>query len=140
MRIFGKKGVLGLLVATLLLVPGLVHAKGKGAEVYKKYKEKVIKELKLSPEKAKKLEQLDDQYREARIAILKNLKKDGEALKKVLAAKKPDESKVKELVSKINSLEDKLIMSFKSQREGELALLTPIQQGKYLLGVGPLAP
>jgi Spy/CpxP family protein refolding chaperone len=140
MGIFGKKGVLGLLVAILLCAPGLGHAKGKGAEVYKKHKEKVIKELKLSPEKAKELQKLDEKYRKERLAIFENLKKNAEALKKVLAAKHPDEAKVKELVSKINALEDKLILSFKLQREDELALLTPIQQGKYLLGVGPLAP
>jgi Spy/CpxP family protein refolding chaperone len=140
MGIFGKKGVLGLLVASLMLAPGSGHAQGKGAEVYKKHKEKVIKELKLSPAKVKDLQKIDEKYRQERLAIFKNLKKEAEALKQVLAAKHPDEAKVKDLVSKINSLEDKLILSFKLQREGELALLTPIQQGKYLLGVGPLSP
>jgi len=140
MRVFGKKGVLGLIMAALLLTPGLVQAKSKSSEVYKEHKDKIIQELKLSPEKVKELQQIDEKYRKDRLNIFKSLKQDLEALKTVLATKNPDESKVKTLVSNINSLQDKLLISFKSQRNDELALLTPIQQGKFLLGVGPLAP
>jgi len=140
MRVFGKKGVLGLMIAALLLTPGLVQAKSESSKVYKEHKEKVIKELQLSPEKVKELQQIDEKYRKDRLNIFKSLKQDLEVLKTVLATRNPDESKVNTLVSNINALQDKLLISFKSQRNDELALLTPIQQGKFLLGVGPLAP
>ena len=46
------------------------------------------------------------------------------------------ESKIKDLVSTVRSDQDKLMDSFKSQRNDELGLLNPMQQGKYLLATG----
>jgi Spy/CpxP family protein refolding chaperone len=132
----GKKGVVGLIVTVLLLAPSLVQAKGKSWEHYKEHKEKIIKELKLTPDKAKEFQQVDEKYAKARQEIYASLKKDQAELKQAMAASKPDEAKVKDLVSSITSEQDKLMDSFKSQRNDELALLTPLQQGKYLMALG----
>ena len=45
---------------------------------------------------------------------------------------------MKELVGTISATQDKLFNTFKSQRSGELALMTPVQQGRYLLGMRKL--
>lgn len=50
-----------------------------------------------------------------------------------MAVAKPDDAKVKELVSALTGGMDSLFNSFKSQREEELALMSPVEQGKYLI-------
>jgi Spy/CpxP family protein refolding chaperone len=133
----GKRGVVGLMAAALLLVaPGLVQAKEKGQ--YKEHKTKIMKELKLSPDESKKMQDIEEKYAKERKDILDDLKKNQDELKKAMAASKPDESKVKDLVSKITADQDKLMDSFKSQRNDELGVLNPMQQAKYLLALGDM--
>lgn len=129
----GKRGLVGLIVAAMLMAPSLVQAKG---EYFKEIKEKIRKELKLSPDKNKDMQQVEEKYAKDRKEILDDLKKNQEELKRAMAASKPDEGKIKDLVSTITSLQNKLMDSFKSQRDDELALLTPVQQGKYVLALG----
>ena len=50
-----------------------------------------------------------------------------------MAAATPDEAKIKGLVTAIRADQDKMAQSFKSQLDEELALMTPVQQGQYLL-------
>jgi hypothetical protein len=45
---------------------------------------------------------------------------------------------MKGLVSTFSSLQDKLFDSYKAQRRAELGLLTPMQQGRYLLELGQM--
>ena len=132
----GKKGVVGLIVAALLLAPSLVQAKGKGWEQYKENKAKIMKELKLTQDESKKMQDIDEKYAKERKAIIDDLKKNRDELKKAMAASKPDESKVKDLVSTVRSDQEKLMDSFKSQRNDELGVLNPMQQAKYLLTTG----
>jgi Spy/CpxP family protein refolding chaperone len=129
----GKKGVVGLIVATLLLAPSLLQAQGKGWEQYKEHKAKIMKELKLSQDESKKMQDIDEKYAKERKDIIDDLKKNRDGLKEAMAASKPDESKIKDLVSTVRSDQDKLMDSFKSQRNDELDILNPMQQGKYLL-------
>jgi Spy/CpxP family protein refolding chaperone len=132
----GKKGVVGLIVAALLLAPSLVQAQGKGWEQYKEHKAKIMKELKLSQDESKKMQDIDEKYAKERKDISDDLKKNQDELKQAMAASKPDESKIKDLVSTVRSDQDKLMDSFKSQRNDELGILNPMQQGKYLLATG----
>ena len=53
----------------------------------------------------------------------------------VLAAAKPDEAKVKEAVSAFVGAQTKLFSSFRSELDEELALMSPLQQGKYLVAM-----
>ena len=64
------------------------------------------------------------------------VKKANEDLQAALAAAKPDEAKLKELVSALTADQDKMFASFKSQRDEELALMTPLEQAKYLIILG----
>jgi Spy/CpxP family protein refolding chaperone len=61
------------------------------------------------------------------------LKKSREELQAALAAPKPDEAKIKDLVTALSAGQDKVFASFQSQRDEELALMTPVEQGKYLM-------
>ena len=64
------------------------------------------------------------------------MKKANEELQAALAAANPDEAKLKELVSAPTSGQDKLFANYRSQRDDELALMTPAEQAKYLIVLG----
>ena len=132
-----KLAALCAILSVMLIAPALVQAKDeKGEEYYKKHKAEIIKELKLAPDKEKAVMAVEDKYSAKRKEIIAGLKKNQEDLKAALAAASPDEAKVKELVSALTSGMDSLFNSFKSQRDEELAQMTPLEQGKYLLALG----
>ncbi len=95
--------------------------------------EKLIKELNLSPEKAQAFMGLCGKYDKIRREIREAMTAHEEALAKVLAAAQPDEAKVKELVAAIAQDHERLFDTFKAQRREEMALLTTVQQGKFIL-------
>jgi Spy/CpxP family protein refolding chaperone len=136
--IMSRRGLVSLVVAALILVPNLVLAKDKGWERYKERKMQIIKEMKLSPEKAKEFEAVDEKYSQDRKVIFGDLRKNASDLKQAFSVASPDAAKVKGLVSTFSTLQDKLFESYKAQRSAELALLTPMQQGRYLLALGQL--
>ena len=128
----------GLLVAVGLLVPAMAQekkAQGKEtmAEFFKKERENLCGELKLSPDKAKEFMAVGDKYDQKRKEIIEQIKKNEADLKAALAASPPDEAKVKSVVDGAVANQEKLFDTFKDQRREEMGLLTPIQQGKYLL-------
>ena len=128
----------GLLVAVGLLVPAFAQekkAQGKEtmAEFFKKERENLCGELKLSPDKAKEFMAVGDKYDQKRKEIIEQIKKNEADLKAALAASPPDEAKVKSVVDDAVANQEKLFDTFKDQRREEMGLLTPIQQGKYLL-------
>jgi Spy/CpxP family protein refolding chaperone len=127
----------GLLVAVAFLVPAMANAKAHPketmAQYFKKEREKLVAELKLSPDKAKEFMAVGDKYDQQRHGIIEQIKKNEADLKQAMAASKPDESKVKSLVDEAVANQGKLFDTFKEQRKEEMALLTPMQQAKYLL-------
>ena len=143
----------GLLVAVAFLVPARaqekcpmemskvskVAAAAKGqpketmAEFFKKERESLVSELKLSPDKAKEFMAIGDKYDQQRKGIIEQIKKNEAELKQAMAASKPDEAKLKSLVDEAVANQEKLFDTFKDQRKDEMALLTPEQQAKYLL-------
>lgn len=132
-----KLAALCAILSVMLVAPALVQAKDKkGAEYYKKHKEQIIKELKLAPDKEKAVLAVEDKYAAKRKEIIADLKKNNEELGTTLKAATPDEAKVKELVTALTTGQDSLFNSFKSQRDEELAQMTPVEQGKYLLALG----
>ena len=67
--------------------------------------------------------------------IIADLKKSKEDLQAALAVASPDEAKVKALVKAFTGAQHKLFNSFKSELDEELAQMTPVQQGKYLMAM-----
>jgi hypothetical protein len=130
-----KLGALCAVLSLFLVAPALVQAKGEMEEHIKKLKVKIVKQMKLAPDKEKAFMEVDDKYATERQKIIADLKKSQADLKTALKESKPDESKVKDLVSAITDGQDKLFATFKNQRDEELGLLSPVEQGKYLLAM-----
>jgi len=130
-----KLGALCAILGVLLLIPALGLAKEKWEGQLKELKGQILKKMKLAPDKEKAFMAVDDKYAAARQELIAGLKKSQGELKTALAADKPDEAKIKDLVSAITAGQDKLFASFKDQRDEELALLSPVEQGKYLLAM-----
>jgi len=64
------------------------------------------------------------------------LKKYREDLKAALAAATPDEAKIQDLVRATNAAQDKLLISVKMERGEAMALMTPVQQGQFIMLMG----
>jgi len=123
-----------IILGVLLLAPALSQSKDKGEE-YKKFRTQVLKQLKLPADKEKAFVAVGDKYAADRQQDVAALKKTQEDLQAALAAPKPDEAKLKGLIAALTSDQDKLFASFKKQRDEELALLSPVEQGKYLMAM-----
>jgi Spy/CpxP family protein refolding chaperone len=123
-----------LILTSLLLVPALGQAKEDSwAEKHKMRRAAMVKELKLSPEKAKDFNAVEEKYAKDRQELVARLKKSQAELQKALAAATPDEAKIKDLVDAIRADQEKMAKSFQSQKDDDLALMTPVQQGRYLM-------
>lgn len=105
---------------------------------FKQQRIQMLKQLKLSPDKEQAVLAVEDKFVAQRKDTIAGLKKAQADLQAALAAPKPDEAKVKELVSSLTSGQDTLFNSFKSQRDEELALMTPVEQGKYLMAMSKM--
>jgi hypothetical protein len=124
------------LVSAMLVVPALGQGKEKKGANYKAQKAQILKALKLAPEKEKAMLAVEDKYAKERKEIIAAVKKANEDLQAAATAANPDEAKLKELVSALTADQDKMFASFKSQRDEELALMTPLEQAKYLIVLG----
>ena len=131
-----KLGALCAILSAMLLIPALGQAKEEEGARYKEQMAKMIKELKLAPEKEKAILAVEDKYARERKEIIAGVKKANDDLQAALAAANPDEAKLKELISALTAGQDKMFASFKNQRDEELALMTPAEQAKYLLVLG----
>ena len=132
-RIFNfKLAALCAILSAALVVPAWAQGKDNVAEGFKKERIQMIDQLKLAPDKEKALIGVEEKYVAPRKEIIAGLKKTRDDLNAALAVPTPDEAKIKDLVSAITSGQDKLFDSFKSQRNEELGMLTPVEQGKYL--------
>jgi Spy/CpxP family protein refolding chaperone len=129
---FGGMGlVLGLLLA--LPGPGLGQSKETSETVYALQRERICKDLGLSEAKAKEFKAVEDKFAQARKEIVMGMRKNEDELEKLLIAPQPDEGKIKHLVAVITADHAKVFDSIRTQRQEEMALLTPIQQGKFLI-------
>ena len=126
--------VISLILTGLFLVPALGQAKEDSwGEMHKMRRATAVKELKLSPEKAKAFNAVEEKYAKDRQELIERLKKSQAELQNAMAAATPDAAKIRGLVTAIRADQDKMAQSFKSQLDGELAMMTPVQQGQYLL-------
>jgi Spy/CpxP family protein refolding chaperone len=123
-----------LLVAMALLVLGPGQVLGDpGASYSSLERATLIKELGLAAEQTKAFQAVGDKFDKIREGIVAGLETKESDLEKALAAPKPDEQKIKGLVAVITQGHDRLFQSLKEQRQEEMALLTPVQQGKFVL-------
>ncbi len=133
-----KLGLLCAILSAMLVAPALGQvSKGKEdvADRFKQRKIQLIKQLKLPPDKEKAVLALEDKYVGERKDLVPRLKKDKDELKALLASPNPDPEKVKAVVSDLTGAMDALFNSFKNQRDEELRLMTPVEQGKYLMAL-----
>ena len=130
-----KRVALCAILSAMLVVPALGQGKNEGGE-FKARKALMIKNLKLSPDKEKAALAMEEKYAKERKEIIASMKKANTDLATAEKATPQDESKIKDLVSTITSGQDKIFATFKNQRDEELALMTPGEQGKYLLEMG----
>jgi hypothetical protein len=133
-----KLGVLSTILSVLLVVPALAQTgqtnEALGKEL-KDYKAQTIKELKVAPDKEKALMAVEDKYSVQRGEIVDGQKKAMDGLLAALAAPTPDEAKIQAAVAVYIDAQSKMFNSFKSQLDEELALMSPIQQGRYLIAM-----
>jgi len=130
-----KLGALCAIISAMLVMPAMGQVKGEeGAR--KAQKDQMVKELKLAPEKEKAMLAVGVKYAAERKEIIAGVKKANDDLQAALAAANPDEAKLKESISALTAGQDKMFTSFKNQRDEELALMTPVEQAKYLLVLG----
>jgi Spy/CpxP family protein refolding chaperone len=135
-----RLGALGIILGALFLLASLSLAPAKEGN-WERMKEKAKKikdlnELKLSPEKEKALLSIEEKYAKERKDVVATLKKYQEDLKAALAAANQDEAKINGLVSAISSSQDKLLDSFKMERDEAMALMTPNQKGQFIMIIG----
>jgi Spy/CpxP family protein refolding chaperone len=129
-----KLGALCAIIGAMLVMPALGQAKEDSwGEMHKMRRATAVKELQLSPEKAKDFNAVEEKYAKDRQELIERLKKSQAELQNAVAAPTPDEAKIKGLVTAIRADQDKMANSFKSQIDEELSLMSPLQQGKYLL-------
>lgn len=131
-----KVGALCAILSAMLVMPALGQVKEEEGSRAKEQKDQIIKELKLAPEKEKAVLAVGDKYAKERTDIIAGIKKANDELQAASAVAKPDDAKLKELVSALTTGQDKMFASFKNQRGEELALMTPAEQAKYLLVLG----
>ena len=122
-----------MLVAVALLAPGPALAQAQPGSPPQVKRENVAKDLGLTPEKAKVFLGIGDKYDRMRQGVIAEIQKNEGELAKALAAPKPNPAQIKGLVTSITMDHDKLLDSFRGQRREEMDLLTPIQQGKFLM-------
>jgi len=132
---FRLVGLCAVLSALLLVAAAAQGKEDVGAEL-KEQKMKIIKQLNLAPDKEKAMVELEEKYSAEREKILDSTMKALDNLQAELKKAKPDEAKVQDLVKSLTTSQDNLFDSFKGQRDKEMALMSPIEEGRYLLALG----
>jgi Spy/CpxP family protein refolding chaperone len=126
----------GLLAVMALLVLGPGQARGEPGPSYSSLEREALgKELALTAEQTKAFQAIGDKFDKTREGIVAELRKKESDLEKAMAAPKPEEQKIRELVATITQSHEQLFQSLKAQRAEEMALLTPMQQGKLVLAL-----
>jgi hypothetical protein len=134
-KLIFKLGALSTILSFLLVIPALGQLNEDLGKKLCAYKAQTLKELKIAPDKEKKLEAVEEKCVVAREKIIADLKKSKEDLQAALAVASPDEAKIKGLVNAFTAAQLNLFNSFRNELNEELAQMTPVQQGKYLMAM-----
>ena len=128
-----------VLVAVLLMLgvqmPGKAHSREPGTGKNELQSKQLISDLDLSADKAKAFTSVGEHWDQIRQNIIGGIKENETDLEKAIAASKPDEGKINQLVNALITGHDQLFETFKAQRQEEMTLLTPVQRGKFLLSL-----
>lgn len=130
-----KLWALSAILSVLLVVPALGQTDEELGKQLKEYKAQTFEQMKFNADKTKALLAVEDKYSLKRGEIIDASKKAWDALQAGLAAATPDEAKVKGLVKAYIDSQAKLFASFKEEMDEELAQMSPVQQGKYLVAM-----
>ena len=125
--------VVGVALSFLMGIPSLAPAKEEGQTETQAFRAHLLKTLNFRPDKARKFIQLEEKYDRIRQEAIERINKSAVQLEKLLSDKKPDEGKLKELTTAIASDQDILVNTYKGRRDETMAILTPVDQGKFLL-------
>ena len=134
-KLIFKLWALSAILSILLVVPALGQTDEELGKQLKDYKAQTFEQLKLNADKTKALVAVEEKYSKQRGEIVDNSKKAWDALQAGLAAANPDEAKVKGLVKAYIDAQSKLFSSFREELDAELAQMSPVQQGKYLVAM-----
>jgi len=134
-KLIFKLGALSTILSFLLVIPALGQVNQSLGEKLCAFKAQTFKELKIAPDKEKTLLAAEEKCVVAREKIIADLKKSKEDLQAALAVPSPDEAKIKELVKTFIAGEQNLFTSFRNELNEEMAQMTPLQQGKYLMAM-----
>lgn len=94
---------------------------------------KMIDALGLERETAAKLASISNKYCETRKSLLRNMRKDLNALRQILSKGRLDEGELKKLVEQVKSLTKELADLKLQQMNEEMNLLTHEQQARYFI-------
>ena len=125
--------VAGVVLSVLVGTPSLASAKEEGQSDSKAFRNHLVQTLNLRPDKERMFIHLEEKYDRIRQEAVERINKSAEQLEKLLASEKPDAAKLKELTAAMASDQDILVNTYKGRRDETMALLTPVQQGSYLL-------
>ena len=134
-RLIFKLGALSTILSFLLVIPALGQVTEDLGKKLSEFRTKTLKELKIAPDKEKAFLAVEEKYVDERQQIVANLKKAKEDLQAALAAAKPDEAKIQGLVKTFIDTQHNLFNSFRNELNEEMALMSPLQQGKYLMAM-----
>jgi len=134
-KLIFKLGALSTILSFLLVIPALGQLNEDLGKKLCSYKAQTLKELKIAPDKEKTLLALEEKCVVAREKIIADLKKSKEDLQAALAVASPDEAKVKGLVNAFTAAQFDLFNSFRNELNEEMAQMTPVQQGKFLMAM-----
>ncbi len=137
-KLIFKLVVLSTILSVLLVVPVLGQTGQTNEELGKQlkdYKAKIYAQIKVDPKQEKALMAVEDKYSLERAGIVDSSKKAWDNMQAALAATKPDDAKLTETISAYVNTQANLFSSFRSQLNDELALMSPLQQGKYLVAM-----
>jgi Spy/CpxP family protein refolding chaperone len=127
--------VLSTIFSLLLVVPVLGQTNEELGKQLKEYKAQTYKDLKLDPKQVKKLAAVEEKYSTSRGKLVDDSKKAWDDLQAALAAAKPDNAKLKAVIKAYIAAQGDLFASFRKELDEELAQMTPVQQGKYLVAM-----
>jgi Spy/CpxP family protein refolding chaperone len=130
-----KLAALTIIFSLLVLAPAIGQVSEDLGKKLCTFKAKTLQELQIGSDKEKKLTDMEEKCVATRTEIIAKLQKGKQELQAALAAPKPDEAKVKVLVKAYVDAQTELFNSYKAELDEELALMTPVQQGKYLMAL-----
>ena len=126
-------GIFLILGLTLTPAFSLAGKPPRSAKLQKMRTQMLVKKLNLSSSQAKAFQAVGEKYARRYREIIGKLRNSQRQLEAQLTASPAEEKKIRETVTSLIAAQDQLLNTHKLQRNEEMALLSPIQQGRYLL-------